>query len=36
MPPANHFQKGGLEVSRVVCQYLSHVSRSAYSRKYSG
>src|SRR6266849_1840833 len=35
-PPTNHFQKGALLVSRVVCQYLSQVSRSAYSLKHSG
>ena len=35
-PPTNHFQKGGLLVSSVVCQYRSHVSRSAYSLKHSG
>src|SRR5216683_3460226 len=35
-PPTNHFQKGGLLVSSVVCQYLSQVSRSAYSLKHSG
>ena len=35
-PPTNHFQNGGLLVSRVVCQYWSHVSRSAYSLKHSG
>ena len=36
MPPAHHFQKGGFDVSTVVCQYLSHVNSSAYSRKQSG
>src|SRR5207249_9576329 len=35
-PPTNHFQKGALLVSRVVCQYLSQVRRSAYSLKHSG
>src|SRR5579864_1276076 len=35
-PPTNHFQKGALLVSSVVCQYLSHVRRSAYSLKHSG
>src|SRR2546421_12616948 len=35
-PPTNHFQNGGLLVSSVVCQYLSQVSRSAYSLKHSG
>jgi len=35
-PPTNHFQNGGLLVSSVVCQYWSHVSRSAYSLKHSG
>ena len=35
-PPTNHFQKGALLVSSVVCQYLSQVSRSAYSLKHSG
>src|SRR5438105_3174686 len=35
-PPTNHFQNGGLLVSRVVSQYLSQVSRSAYSLKHSG
>src|SRR5260370_17183589 len=35
-PPTNHFQNGALLVSRVVCQYLSQVSRSAYSLKHSG
>src|SRR2546430_15817214 len=36
LPPTNHFQKGALLVSRVVCQYLSQVNRSAYSLKHSG
>ena len=36
LPPAHHFQNGGFDVSTVVCQYLSHVSSSAYSRKQSG
>src|SRR5690348_17461703 len=36
LPPTNHFQNGGLLVSSVVCQYLSHVRRSAYSLKHSG
>src|SRR5438552_19079845 len=35
-PPTNHFQKGALLVSRVVCQYLSQVRRSAYSLEHSG
>src|SRR5690348_8057943 len=35
-PPTNHFQKGGLLVSSVVCQYLSQVRRSPYSLKHSG
>src|SRR3989441_6182926 len=35
-PPTNHFQNGALLVSRVVCQYLSQLSRSAYSLKHSG
>src|SRR6266581_9214618 len=35
-PPTNHFQNGGLLVSSVVCQYLSQLNRSAYSRKHSG
>src|SRR5438445_3016866 len=35
-PPTNHFQKGALLVSSVVCQYLSQVRRSAYSLKHSG
>ena len=35
-PPTNHFQNGGLLVSRVVCQGSSQVSRSAYSLKQSG
>src|SRR5690348_9848466 len=36
LPPTNHFQNGALLVSSVVCQYLSHVRRSAYSLKHSG
>jgi hypothetical protein len=36
LPPTNHFQNGGSLVSSVVCQYLSQLSRSAYSRKHSG
>jgi len=36
LPPTNHFQNGGSLVSRVVCQYSSQDSRSAYSRKHSG
>src|SRR5208282_3578293 len=36
LPPTNHFQNGGSLVSSVLSQYLSHVSRSAYSRKHSG
>src|SRR5260370_41193067 len=35
-PPTNHSQNGALLVSRVVCQYLSQVRRSAYSLKHSG
>src|ERR1022692_3199428 len=36
LPPANHFQNGGLDESRTVCQRLFQVSRSAYSVKQSG
>src|ERR1022692_4804565 len=36
LPPTNHFQNGGVDVSRVVCQRSSQVSRSAYSLKQSG
>src|SRR5712692_2023338 len=36
LPPTNHFQKGALLESSVVCQYLSQVRRSAYSLKHSG
>src|SRR5213593_4245954 len=36
LPPTNHFQNGGLLVSSVVFQYVSQVSRSAYSLKHSG
>src|SRR6266436_227765 len=36
LPPANHFQNGGLLVSSVVCQYSSQCSSSAYSLKHSG
>src|ERR1035438_1230786 len=36
LPPTNHFQNGGSLVSSVVSQYLSQLSRSAYSRKHSG
>ena len=35
-PPTNHFQNGGLLVSRIVSQRVSQVSRSAYSVKHSG
>src|SRR5215467_8114784 len=36
LPPTNHFQNGGFDVSSVVCQRSSQVSRSAYSAKQSG
>src|SRR5215472_11133482 len=36
LPPTNHFQNGGVDVSSVVCQRSSQVSRSAYSAKQSG
>src|SRR6478736_5355300 len=36
LPPANHFQNGGLLVSSVECQYSSQCSSSAYSRRHSG
>ena len=35
-PPTNHFQHGASLGSKVVCQYLSQLSRSAYSLKHSG
>src|SRR5271157_5911278 len=35
-PPTNHFQNGGLLVSRVLSQCLSQVRNSAYSLKHSG
>src|SRR6516225_9766820 len=36
LPPTNHFQNGGLLVSKTVCQGASQVSRSAYSAKQPG
>src|SRR6516164_4442555 len=36
LPPVNHFQNGGLLVSRTVRQGSSQVSRPAYSVKHSG
>src|SRR5271157_2559994 len=35
-PPTNHFQKGGLLVSRVLSQRLSQVRKLAYSSKHPG
>src|SRR5687767_5492337 len=35
-PPTNQLKNGGFDVSRMVCQSLSHESRSEYSRKQFG